>query len=143
MNNFLLKQLSRFALLNFFFIIFLSVILPNYSKSPPPQKIAQSFSFPTPQSDMPTSPQPTPSSSSKKNLFDEFSRHNTPSDCWIVISGHIYDITTFFGSHPGGDPSLAKHCGTDATNAYNTKDIGPGRTHSADAQAMLSRYLIQ
>ncbi|PIY69246.1 cytochrome B5, partial [Candidatus Roizmanbacteria bacterium CG_4_10_14_0_8_um_filter_39_9] len=51
--------------------------------------------------------------------------------------------TTFFGSHPGGDAFLSKYCGTDATQAYDTKNLGPGQAHSGDAQAILAQYLIQ
>jgi hypothetical protein len=29
-------------------------------------------------------------------------QHNTTDDCWIVIKGHVYDVTDFAPMHPGG-----------------------------------------
>jgi hypothetical protein len=34
--------------------------------------------------------------------WEELSRHNTPSDLWIAISGVAYDVTEWKHSHPGG-----------------------------------------
>ena len=77
----------------------------------------------------------------------EISKHNKSSDCWLLISGKIYNITSFFGSHPGGNGVMAATCGTDATAAYNTKDPNAtssnGRSsHSSNASNMLNAYFI-
>lgn len=32
----------------------------------------------------------------------DVAKHNTPSDCWIVIDDQVWDVTTFAPSHPGG-----------------------------------------
>jgi hypothetical protein len=89
-------------------------------------------------------PQPaTPSPTSAPDLFSELPQHNSSGDCWMAIGGRLYDITRFFGQHPGGDSSLSAYCGTDATTAFNTKDKNPGSSHSAAAAAMLGQYLIQ
>ena len=79
----------------------------------------------------------------KKDLFAELGTHNSPSDCWIAYSGHLYNITSAFGSHPGGDASLAKYCGRDATGGFDTKDKSPASPHSQAARQMLTQYLIQ
>lgn len=28
--------------------------------------------------------------------------HSREDDCWLVIDGEVYDVTTFLDEHPGG-----------------------------------------
>ena len=77
----------------------------------------------------------------------EISKHNKQSDCWILVSGRVYNITSFFGSHPGGNATMTATCGTDATDAYMTKDpnatsTSGGRNHSSSARNMLASYYL-
>lgn len=77
----------------------------------------------------------------------EVSKHNKQSDCWYLISGKIYNITSFFGSHPGGNSAMISSCGKDATAAYMTKDpgstsSGTSSAHSSNAVNMLANYYI-
>lgn len=79
--------------------------------------------------------------------MDELSKHNTKDNCWLLISGNIYNITSFFGSHPGGNRIMEKTCGTDATIAYETKDLrasssSSGQDHSSRAKEMLKTYYL-
>ena len=32
----------------------------------------------------------------------EVKKHNTKTDLWIVIHGHVYDVTKWKDTHPGG-----------------------------------------
>ena len=32
----------------------------------------------------------------------EFELHNKYDDCWLLIDGRIYDVTSFMDVHPGG-----------------------------------------
>jgi cytochrome b involved in lipid metabolism len=92
----------------------------------------------------------TTSTPAKKSLvlnMTEISKHNSSTDCWMLISGKVYDITSFFGSHPGGNSTMTPSCGKDATDAYDTKDpyatsTSGGRGHSSRAQSMLNNYFI-
>lgn len=43
--------------------------------------------------------------------------HNTASDCWLIISGNVYDVTNFIPIHPGGN-AIVPYCGTDATTIF-------------------------
>lgn len=47
--------------------------------------------------------------------YDEVQRHNTPDDCWVIISGNVYDVTEFLENHPGGARVIIKNSGKDAT----------------------------
>ena len=89
----------------------------------------------------------TPAKKSLTLNMSEISKHNKESDCWMLISGKVYDITSFFGSHPGGNSTMAPSCGKDATDAYDTKDpyatsTSGGRGHSSRAQSMLANYYL-
>jgi len=65
----------------------------------------------------------------------ELAKHNTKEDCWMLIDGNIYDVTSFISAHPGGDTML-QGCGIDATSLYT------GNGHSQTATAMLENYLL-
>lgn len=62
--------------------------------------------------------------------------HATESDCWIVISGKVYAVTSYIPMHPGGRRRIINECGGDATDAF----IGAG--HSSRAYALLGGYLV-
>jgi len=72
--------------------------------------------------------------------LSEIAKHNSTSGCWLLINNKIYNVTAYLGSHPGGVGTIAPYCGKEATNAFNTKDIG--RPHSANAAKMLTDYYI-
>ncbi|KAJ6760390.1 CYTOCHROME B5 [Salix purpurea] len=74
--------------------------------------------------------------SSKVYLFDEIAKHNKTKDCWLIISGKVYDVTSFMDDHPGGDEVLLSSTGKDATNDF--EDVG----HSDDAREMMEKYVI-
>jgi cytochrome b involved in lipid metabolism len=88
--------------------------------------------------------------SSGKNVvlnMAEISQHNNQTDCWMLINGKVYDITGYFGKHPGGTNTMTQSCGKDATDAYLTKDPyannnSGGRSHSSYAQNMLADYYL-
>jgi L-lactate dehydrogenase (cytochrome) len=35
----------------------------------------------------------------------QISEHKTPTDCWIVVDGQVWDVTDFVPQHPGGAAS--------------------------------------
>lgn len=71
----------------------------------------------------------------------DVAKHNTPQDCYMAINGRVYDITSYFGSHPGGDFYLQKSCGSDATKAFASKG-GQGMDHSRFAYDLLKNYYV-
>ena len=68
----------------------------------------------------------------------EVSKHNNANDCWMIISGNVYNLTPYIPSHPGGSAILA-YCGLDGTSAFLN---GPPHAHSSFAQSLLSNYYV-
>jgi len=66
-------------------------------------------------------PAPTPTPSSGITMV-QVARHSSASDCWLVVSGKVYDVTTFISQHPGGEQAITRECGKDATNVFDNVD---------------------
>ncbi|KAJ4840690.1 hypothetical protein Tsubulata_035801 [Turnera subulata] len=68
--------------------------------------------------------------------FDEVAKHNKSNDCWLIISGKVYDVTSFMDEHPGGVDILVASTGKDATIAFD--DVG----HKDATRELLKQYLV-
>ncbi len=79
---------------------------------------------------------------SKKSGFslEDLALHNNPKDCWLLIDGKIYDVTNYINLHPGGKV-MAKFCGQDATEAFNTKGK-KNKPHKPEAYDILKNLYI-
>ena len=64
-----------------------------------------------------------PISTAKKTAgsfsLTEVSRHNSRLDCYMIISGKVYNVTSYVDSHPGGD-TILNGCGKDATASFQS-----------------------
>ena len=48
--------------------------------------------------------------------FSELEKHNTRESCWLLINGHVYDVTSVLRWHPAGADVLLENAGgKDAT----------------------------
>ncbi len=65
-----------------------------------------------------TEPQPELPTAAVYSLAD-VAKHNQASDCWLVASAKVYNVTSFITKHPGGDKIL-QGCGQDMTEFFNT-----------------------
>ncbi|KAJ4955763.1 hypothetical protein NE237_012546 [Protea cynaroides] len=72
----------------------------------------------------------------KVYLFEDVSKHSKTEDCWLIISGKVYDVTSFMDDHPGGGEVLLSSTGKDATNDF--EDVG----HSDSARELMEKYYI-
>jgi cytochrome b involved in lipid metabolism len=72
----------------------------------------------------------------------DVAEHNTTSDCWMSYEEKVYDITEYLNTHNTKFYFIDSWCGTDMTEAYNTKD-GQGKEHkSATTTGILPGYYI-
>ncbi|KAF2478824.1 FMN-dependent dehydrogenase-domain-containing protein [Neohortaea acidophila] len=55
----------------------------------------------------------------KTYTYTEVQQHRSADSCWVVLYGHVYDVTSFLPSHPGGSKVVLQLAGTDATEEYD------------------------
>lgn len=70
----------------------------------------------------------------------EIARHDTPSDCYMIVSGKVYSLGSYAASHPGGAQAITSFCGKDGTVAFETR--GGKGNHPPSAQTILAQYYI-
>merc|ERR1719313_2723759 len=51
--------------------------------------------------------------------MEEVAKHTSKTDCWVVVSGQVLDVTKFLGEHPGGELAILTFGGKDATEEFN------------------------
>lgn len=73
---------------------------------------------------------------SQTYTLEEVAKHNTKTDCWIIIGDNVCDVTKFIDEHPGGEFCLLNNAGKDATEAF--RDVG----HSDNAKELIKKYFI-
>jgi len=83
----------------------------------------------------PTAPATAPDASgagstSSAMTMSDVAQKNTVDNCWVVVSGIVYDLTGYANSHPGGAVNIANLCGTDATNAFNNQHGGQAKPNN-------------
>jgi cytochrome b involved in lipid metabolism len=71
---------------------------------------------------------------------EELARHASAADCWLAVSGGVYDVSAYVHAHPAPRRVLVDWCGKEATRAFDTK--GVGRPHSAEARVLLESYRV-
>eukprot|EP00811_Abedinium_folium_P019240 NODE_28182_length_486_cov_4.125348.p3 GENE.NODE_28182_length_486_cov_4.125348~~NODE_28182_length_486_cov_4.125348.p3 ORF type:complete len:92 (-),score=26.38 NODE_28182_length_486_cov_4.125348:114-389(-) len=54
----------------------------------------------------------------QRYTMDEVAKHRTGTDCWVVIRGRVFDVTSFMSIHPGGHRPLLLYGGRDATEEF-------------------------
>ena len=83
---------------------------PATAPAPTPVTTPKASTSPTPST--PT----TPTTPTKTTLnAAEVAKHSSTSDCWIILSNVVYNITPYIKSHSGGASHI--QCGTDQTTA--------------------------
>ena len=67
----------------------------------------------------------------------QVSANKTAARCWSVISGNVYDLTTWINAHPGGDDAIISLCGTDGT-----QDFLAMHRNQSKPESRLSAFLL-
>lgn len=67
--------------------------------------------------------------------LEQLSIHNTPDDCYLGISGNVYDVSNYISMHPGGRRTITNNCGKEVTSIF-------ARIHSNRAWDILKNYKI-
>jgi cytochrome b involved in lipid metabolism len=68
---------------------------------------------------------------------EEVMMHNTVSDCWSVVNGNVYDLTSYVSTHKGGAGVIEAICGKDGSKAFSGQHSG-----EAKPQTDLSSLLV-
>ena len=70
----------------------------------------------------PVTPPATPTSVDPNSYtMADIQAHATESDCWAVVNGSVYDLSSWVSRHPGGESPIKKLCGIDASANFNRK----------------------
>jgi salicylate hydroxylase len=77
----------------------------------------------------------SPASGTRRVTREEVARHNRRDDCWVIISGKVYDISEWAPHHPGGAGIARMYAGKEATAEF-------GDYHSAEAVAHMAYFCI-
>lgn len=89
----------------------------------------------------------TEQSAEKTYTLEEVATHNSAANCWTVIDGSVYDLTSYVGQHPGGS-EIERACGVDGSSLFNSRttssgeEVGTGTPHSSVAHSQLESLLI-
>ncbi|KAL9139005.1 succinate dehydrogenaase [Amphidinium carterae] len=46
-------------------------------------------------------------------------KHASKTDCWVVLSGKVLNVTSFLSEHPGGELAILTFAGKDATEEFD------------------------
>lgn len=50
--------------------------------------------------------------------IEDVRKHNTKEDCWVIVDGKVYDVTSWIERHPGGELLILDVAGMDITDAF-------------------------
>jgi cytochrome b involved in lipid metabolism len=65
----------------------------------------------------------------KSNIYSlsDVAKHNSSKNCWTIINGNIYNLTSSINKHPGGKQAILSLCGKNGTKAFNNQHGGQSR----------------
>ncbi|CAB4597513.1 unannotated protein [freshwater metagenome] len=56
-----------------------------------------------------------------KLSISEVKKHNSRDDCWSIVSGKVYNLTSYVQQHPGGIELISSICGIDGSAAFSNQ----------------------
>jgi cytochrome b involved in lipid metabolism len=84
-----------------------------------------------------TGPKPINPAGTINLTNSEINAHNLKSDCWSIVNGNVYNLTTYVKSHPGGASVIANICGKDGSKAFVNQHNTQGKPNK-----VLSSFLL-
>ena len=66
----------------------------------------------------------------------EVLKHNTATNCWSVVNGNVYDLTSYVSQHNGGEAVIKAICGKDGTKSFSGQHAGASKPN-ADLSSLL------
>jgi len=60
-----------------------------------------------------------PAGTGKAYTLEEVSKHNSKTDCWVVLHNQVLNVTSFLKDHPGGELAILTFAGKDATKEFD------------------------
>jgi len=88
----------------------------------------------------PTSPAPSKTTSPTGTInlsTSEIATHNSRSDCWSIVRGNVYNLTSYVQKHPGGASVIANICGKDGSGAFTNQHNSQSKPNN-----VLSGFLL-
>lgn len=70
---------------------------------------------------------PAPAPAPTSFTMVQVQMHNSKSDCWSVVNGKVYNLTSWIGQHPGGKSAILSMCGKDGSAGFNDQHGGQSR----------------
>lgn len=67
----------------------------------------------------------------------EVRKHNSRGDCWSIVSGKVYNLTSFVQQHPGGIELISSICGIDGTAAFSSQHGSSAKPNNVLAGLLL------
>lgn len=67
--------------------------------------------------------------------LEEIAKHNTATDCYLIVNNGVYSVATFIEQHPGGRQKILDMCGKEASKIFSA-------IHSNFAWNLLKDYFI-
>jgi hypothetical protein len=79
----------------------------------------------------------SPSSGKVDLVASEISKHSIAKDCWSIVNGNVYNLTTYVQSHPGGAGVIKNICGRDGSAAFKNQHGSSSKPNN-----VLSAFLL-
>jgi cytochrome b involved in lipid metabolism len=67
----------------------------------------------------------------------EVKKHYSRDDCWSIVYGKVYNLTSFVQQHPGGIELISSVCGIDGTAAFSNQHGSSTQPNNVLARLLL------
>jgi cytochrome b involved in lipid metabolism len=92
---------------------------PDTTTSAPSESI-------NPSAGKPSTGTPKPTTTAGTYTAAQVATHSNASDCWTIVNGGVYNVTSWISKHPGGQAAIKGMCGIDASAQFNDQHGGQG-----------------